>query len=108
MGNTIIKAYKDNLNFHHTLAKLHFIASSNFGKVYSSKNDSTFSKTAFYRSPQTLPKLHFTAPWNFGKVYPSKNWFKLFQSCILLPSQLCQSCILRPPRTLAKFIHPKM
>jgi|GEM_PF-2421127 len=73
MGNTIIKAYEDNLNFHQTLPKLHFTVPSNFGKVYPSKIDSNFGKAAFLRSPQTLPKLHFTVPTNFGKVYPSKN-----------------------------------
>ena len=74
MGNTIIKAYEDNLNFPQTLPKLHFTVPSNFGKVYPSKNDSNFdsnfSKAVFYRS------------LSFGKVRPTcilakndlKNW----------------------------------
>jgi|GEM_PF-3434617 len=135
MGNTIIKAYKDNLNFPQTLPKLHFTVPSNFGKVYPSKNDSNFDsnfgKAAFY-GPDEL--------WQ--SFILSKNSFKLFQSCILPPfpnfakvafygllelwqslsiqkliqtfpklystalHKLCQSCILRSCRTLAKF-HPK-
>ena len=111
MGNTIIKAYKDNLNFHQTLPKLHFTALPKLCQSCTLRSPRTLAKFIHPKMIQTLiqtfPKLFlplFELWKSSSNLHPGQKWFKKLARRF----KLCQSCILRSPRTLAKFIRPKI